>query len=70
MRHFIIIEIGPMAVGRLRGLVRQILIVPGVPLRSTPGSILPPAPQAENVNNHFAQIVGNDKSSEWKTGNR
>jgi hypothetical protein len=29
--------------------------IPGVPLRSTPGSTLPPAPQAENVNIKFAQ---------------
>jgi hypothetical protein len=26
--------------------------------RTTPGSILPPAPQAENVNIHFAQKFG------------
>jgi hypothetical protein len=29
--------------------------------RSTPGSILPPAPQAENVDIHLAQKFGNDK---------
>jgi hypothetical protein len=33
----------------LRGLDVRLRQVPGVPLRSTPGSILSPAPQAENV---------------------
>jgi hypothetical protein len=30
----------------------------GLRLRSTPGFILPPAPQAENVNIYFAQKFG------------
>jgi hypothetical protein len=39
----------------LRGLDVFLRHIPGVPLRSTPGSMLPPAPQAKNVNIHFAQ---------------
>jgi len=39
----------------LRGLNVWLHHIPGVPLRSTPGSILPPAPQAENVSIHFEQ---------------
>src|SRR5215475_11029690 len=38
----------------LRGLDACSHHIPGVPLRSTPGSILPPAPQAENVKIRFA----------------
>jgi len=37
----------------LRGLDVWLRHLPGVPLRSTPGYILPPAPQAEDVNIHF-----------------
>jgi len=39
----------------LRGLAVRLRHIPGVPLRSTPGFILSPAPQAENANIHFAQ---------------
>jgi hypothetical protein len=39
----------------LRGLDAYLRHIPGVPLRSTPGFTLPPAPQAEKVNVHFAQ---------------
>jgi hypothetical protein len=42
----------------LRGLDMWLRHIPGVPLRSTPGSILPPAPQAENVNIHFERKFG------------
>jgi hypothetical protein len=42
----------------LRGLDVWLRHIPGVPLRSTPGSILTPAPQAENVNTNFAQKFG------------
>jgi hypothetical protein len=37
----------------LRGLDVWLRHLPVVPLRSTTGSILPPAPQAEDVNTHF-----------------
>jgi hypothetical protein len=36
-----------------RGLDVWLRHIPGVSIRSTPGSILPPAPQAENVNIYF-----------------
>src|SRR6266511_4377508 len=39
----------------LRGLDVWLRPLPGVPLRSTPGSILPPAPQSEDVNIHFVK---------------
>jgi hypothetical protein len=44
----------------LRRLDVRLCHIPGVPLRFTLSSILPPAPQAENVNIHFAQNTGND----------
>jgi hypothetical protein len=46
-----------MAAARFAGLMRAHHI-PGVPLRSTSGSILQPAPQAEDANIHLAQKFG------------
>jgi hypothetical protein len=58
IHHFNIIEIGAIAVARFAGWYDKSLFLPGVPLRSTPGSILTPAPQADNVKIHFSQKSG------------
>src|SRR5262245_35507830 len=43
IRYLIIIEIASIAVARFAGWCDNSLVVPGVPLRSTPGSTLAPA---------------------------